>query len=400
MRVPVRVVSDATLLGIAYASSGADLIPGSPEALFADADALAARSEALEQDADRLRAVSTGQWAGTAADAFDEARDSTRRQLLNVADAYSTVSAALRAHGDMLTWGQGVANDLVESWQGADALGDAGAGRKRSIDLALSEVRAQVNTSGDQLAQTLRSLNDLVPPAPTFWSELIGGAGDAFGDLWLLVRQQNTVRKIIDPQGWLNDTAAMVIGLKESLNDPRQLAKDSVDWDTWASSPPRAIGHLAPDGVTNILTGGVGGILGKAATTAARKGADVAEDGATWAARRASLGESATTNYRKTFFEAYPDLQGQVVVHHAVEQSVLRRYPGVVTESQMHSLENLRGIPNDANPRLHLSEIRRLWNRFYEDFPTGGAPPTTDDLLDYATSIDLQVGQRFLPPVE
>ncbi|WP_217614719.1 putative T7SS-secreted protein [Cellulomonas sp. GbtcB1] len=393
-------MSNATLLGIAYASSGADLIPGSPAALFADADALVARAEALEQNAGRLRSVSTGHWAGDAADAFDEARDSTRKQLLNIADAYSSAAAALRAHGEMLTWGQGVADGLVESWQRADALGDPGTGRKRSIDLALSEVRAQVATSGDQLARALRSLNELVPPAPTFWSELVGGAADAFGDLWSLVEQQNAVRKIVDPQGWMNDTAAMVVGFKQSLNDPKQLAKDSVDWDTWANSPPRAVGHMAPDGLTNILTGGVGGILGKAATTAARKGTDIAEDGAAWAARRASLGESATTNYRKTFFEAYPDLQGQVVVHHAVEQSVLRRYPGVVTESQMHSLENLRGIPNDANPRVHLSEIRRLWNRFYEDFPSGGAAPTTDDLLDYATSIDLQVGQRFLPPVE
>jgi hypothetical protein len=395
-------MSNAALLGIAHAFNGRDLVPGSPSAVFADADALASHAEALEQAAGGLRHVSVGQWTGAASDAFDEARHATRKQLLNIADTHVAAAGALRAHGDMLTWAQGVGDDLVDAWHEADALGEAGTARKRGIDIAVSEVRAQVRSSGRQLAQALRALNDLVPPAPTFWSELGGGATSAFGGLWLLVKQQNSVRKLVDPQGWLNDTAAMVTGFRDSMNDPKQLAKDTVDWDTWATSPPRAVGHLAPDAVTNILTGGVGGVLGKAATTAARKGADAAEGGSSWATRRAAFGSSATNNYRKTFFDAYPDLRGEVVVHHAVEQSVLRRYPGVVTESQMHSLENLRGIPIDANPRLHLSEIRRLWNTFYKDFPSGvgGTPPTAQQLLDFATNIDQQLGPRFLPPVE
>lgn len=402
MRVPSGTVSSGLLLGIAYANSGVDVIPGSPAALYTDADALTRRAEAYESGADRLRRVSTGQWVGAASDAFDDARDSTRKQLLAIADTYTATAGALRAHGDMLTWAQGVGDDLVDEWQRADALAAAGTARKRGIDLALAEVRAQVASSARSLAQALRSANSLVPPAPTFWSELMGGTADAFGDLWLLVRQQNSIRKILDPQGWANDTAAMVTGFRESLNDPKQFAKDSVDWDTWANSPPRAVGHLAPDGLTNILTGGAGGVLGKVATTAARRGADVAEDGASWAARRASFGESATTNYRKTFLDAYPDLQGEVVVHHAVEQSVLRRYPGVVTESQMHSLENLRGIPRDTNSALHLSDIRMRWNRFYEQIlaDPDQAAPTAEQLLDYATSIDQQVGHQFLPPVE
>ena len=53
----------------------------------------------------------------------------------------------------------------------------------------------------------------------------------------------------------------------------------------------------------------------------------------------ASFGSAASNNYRATFFAAHPELEGQVVVHHAVEQQVLTRYPGVVSEAEMHSLE-------------------------------------------------------------
>lgn len=392
----------AALLGIRHASGGVDLFPGSPAAIYADADALTRRAEDLEECADRLRRVEVGQWSGAAADAFAEASDNTRRSILSTADAHTAAASALRIHADLLAWAQGVGDGLVDQWRQADSLADAGEASKRAIDLAADEVRGQVRASGQRLAQALRALNEAVPSPPTFWSELAGGVGDTLNGLWLLVRQQNSIRKIVDPGGWARDTAAMVTGFRDSLNDPKQFAKDSVDWDTWASSPPRAAGRLAPDALTNVLTGGVGGFLGKAATTAARRGADEAADAAGAAGRavrRASFGEASTANYRKTFFEAYPDLEGEVVVHHAVEQRVLKVYPELVTPAQIHSLENLRGIPRSINSELHLSEVRVLWNQFYKQFPLG-TQPSVDQLLDYATSIDQQLGHQFLPPVE
>ena len=88
--------------------------------------------------------------------------------------------------------------------------------------------------------------------------------------------------------------------------------------------------------------------------------------------------------------------EGAVVVHHAVEQQVLRRYPGVVSESEMHSLENLRGIPKgDINNRVHLSQIRKEWNRFYKANPN----PTQSQLLDFATKLDNKFGHLFNPPI-
>lgn len=73
----------------------------------------------------------------------------------------------------------------------------------------------------------------------------------------------------------------------------------------------------------------------------------------------------------------------------------MMRYPGVVSESEMHSLENLRGIPNEINNRLHLSEMRREWNEFYRSNPQA----TKIQLLEQATKIDLRYGTQFTPPV-
>ena len=57
----------------------------------------------------------------------------------------------------------------------------------------------------------------------------------------------------------------------------------------------------------------------------------------------ATLGKATSKDYKTTFFNAHPELKGKVVVHHAIEQQVLTKYPGVLTEAEIHSLENFRG---------------------------------------------------------
>ncbi|WP_200955848.1 hypothetical protein, partial [Massilia sp. Root418] len=111
----------------------------------------------------------------------------------------------------------------------------------------------------------------------------------------------------------------------------------------------------------------------------------------------AKFGKAASNDYKATFFKANPELQGKVVVHHAVEQQVLKKFPGVVSESEMHSLENLRGIPTEINGPVHLSEIRVEWNRFYKPFIANGTSPTKEQLLKKATEIDLKLGSQFKP---
>jgi hypothetical protein len=118
-------------------------------------------------------------------------------------------------------------------------------------------------------------------------------------------------------------------------------------------------------------------------------------------AAAATFGRAASKYYRTTFFKPNQNLRGQVVVHHAVvhhavEQQALKKYPGVVTDAEIHSSENLRGIPRHLNSELRLRQIRREWNRFYEENPTA----TRQQLLQKATEIDAKYGSQFNPPIK
>ena len=102
--------------------------------------------------------------------------------------------------------------------------------------------------------------------------------------------------------------------------------------------------------------------------------------------------------YHTTFFKAFPWLKGKVVVHHAIEQQVLKRYPGLFTKADIHALENLRGIPKELNNTLHLSDIRKEWNKFYKKFDDADLIPTKKQLEDYAKAIDKKFANQFDPP--
>jgi hypothetical protein len=122
---------------------------------------------------------------------------------------------------------------------------------------------------------------------------------------------------------------------------------------------------------------------------------DVAALSADAAQYRATFGHALTNDYRRVFFDANPELKGQVFVHHAVPQKTLQTYPDEVTEAEIHSLENLRGIPSELNSNLHLSQIAREWTQFYRANPNA----TRKQLLQKATEIDLKYGGWFKPPV-
>jgi hypothetical protein len=97
----------------------------------------------------------------------------------------------------------------------------------------------------------------------------------------------------------------------------------------------------------------------------------------------ARFGQATSKDYRETFFKAHPHLEGKVIVHHAVEKAMHSRYPNLVTWEELHSLENLRGIPKELNDRLHLSEIRIMMNEFYRQNPQ----LTKEMLLKQATEV-------------
>ncbi|MGO4186811.1 SpvB/TcaC N-terminal domain-containing protein [Pseudarthrobacter sp. TAF60_1] len=108
-----------------------------------------------------------------------------------------------------------------------------------------------------------------------------------------------------------------------------------------------------------------------------------------------TFGASTTKEYRSTFFKIFPWLKGKVWVHHAVPQRVAKLYPGRFTESELHSVENLRGIPNEINRTVHLKQISKIWNQFFRANPNA----TREALIAEAKSVDEMFGGQFNPPI-
>jgi len=143
----------------------------------------------------------------------------------------------------------------------------------------------------------------------------------------------------------------------------------------------------------------------------------------------AKPGTSTTKSYGKTFFDAYGPSAGAVKfnrakdgaaykkeelprhvvgnVHHAMEQSaVTKRYPGIISLEELHSLLNLRGIPKQINNYMHLSQIRLIWNEFYKANPvdvkklnSAQKAKFRREWINYAMRIDSTYGQMFFPPL-
>ncbi|MFB9691976.1 SpvB/TcaC N-terminal domain-containing protein [Amorphoplanes digitatis] len=112
-------------------------------------------------------------------------------------------------------------------------------------------------------------------------------------------------------------------------------------------------------------------------------------------ANGATVGSSTTKSYRDTFFKIFPWLKGKIRVHHAVERQVEKLFPGRFTTSEINSAENLRGIPNEINNTVHLSQIRKIWNKFYQAFPNA----TREQILAEAQRVDDMFGACFTPPI-
>ncbi|WP_144241231.1 hypothetical protein [Fimbriimonas ginsengisoli] len=108
-----------------------------------------------------------------------------------------------------------------------------------------------------------------------------------------------------------------------------------------------------------------------------------------------TVGYAKSKEYRETFLKKNPHLGREVVVHHAVPQHVLVKYPNLFTPNEIHSLENLRRIPKELDSTLHHRDIRGEWNRFFRENPT----TTRSKIFRKVREIAAMYGHQFVPPV-
>jgi hypothetical protein len=119
----------------------------------------------------------------------------------------------------------------------------------------------------------------------------------------------------------------------------------------------------------------------------------------------ARFGWATINDHLATFDRTFPDIRVNMQVHHAIPQATLSRFPALgIDPKQMHSLENLRGIPNTvlapdgSGDELHTF-ITRMWEQdFFPNYGPGNIP-TMQEMNYFAKQIDDQFGHLFNPPV-
>lgn len=367
---------------------GDELVPGKVEALYRYAQVLRDRATDVIADAEALKRIDTGAWTGPAYEAYAADNANQWPKWLKLGDAMAYGAQTIESYANCLNWAQMQANNAAELYRrgeqvsqqarqahakavadynsGADAPGalppvfqDPGEEYRQAARELLERARQQLEAVAEESAKALNAMAEAVPTedeestAETVAHALTDAAGfiPVIGDAVDLAH-------------------AGVYALQGRGTEAALTAAAAVPFAGWAA------------GGTKLSKSGkrIGEALGIGEK--ARFG---------WSDR---VGKGA---YRDNFFDAYPDLQGKVWVHHAVEQDVIaKKYPDLgITPNEMHSLDNLRGIPKEINSEIHLSEIRKEWNKFYFDNPS----PSKQDLLDKATEIDDKFGYQFTPPV-
>lgn len=346
------------------------LIPGDADAVRADARALDETAETLTTVAEGVGGADVRGWTGKAASTFAQTSTTMRTHILVAANAMGCAAGALHAHATTLEWAQDQARAAIRLFDASaacaapDVLGAVSltAGQHRAL-AALDTARSQVHASASTAATALQDASVDAPIGPGLWnqvgyqwSELWHGAAESFGGIGRFVWDHSTIRLLVDHDGAVASDAALAAGLIAAAKDPVQLGKDVIDYDTWATSPARAVGHLAPDAALAALTAGGGLVATRGASAGVRVSEAVAADYGQ-VARSAALAENLAEPVSLARIE--PSLTDQIL---RAEQHLSRLDPAAANDAM---LARLRSAAIDGRP-LHVSEVNFLRHELKE----------------------------------
>ncbi|MBQ0926658.1 putative T7SS-secreted protein [Saccharopolyspora endophytica] len=365
-----------------------ELVPGKLEVLYRYAQTLRDRATDVIADAEALKSIDTGAWTGPAYEAYAEHSGNQWPKWLKLGDAMAYGAQAVESYANCLGWAQMQANQAIELYRRGQQL-------THEAQQAHNKTVAQYNSGqGDPAAlppvfhdpgeEYRQAARELLDRARRQLEAVAGESAKALNEMAEAIPTEDEESTGETIAHALTDAAGLIPGIGEVVD----LAHAGV-YALQGKGTEAALTAAAAVPFVGWAAGGTKlGKAGKRIGEALGIG-EKARFG--WSDR---IGKGA---YRENFFEAYPDLKGQVVVHHAVEQAVItKHYPHLdIAPNEMHSLDNLRGIPNELNSKMHLSDIRKDWTAFYKENPNA----TKQDLLDQATKMDDKYGHQFRPPV-
>lgn len=303
-------------------------IKGNPGEIRSRGQTCADKGKFFDQTGDALTKIDTQGWIGRAADNFRDAHDREPNRWYEAGTGFRAAGNALIHYASALEVAQknaATAKSEYERGEGVttQAKSDYAEyssrfGRARSDALAggmtypytkdpFTDPGAEIRSSALEMFETAKKDLKIAAgrcarevrvgckdaPEKRNWFEsglafvggIFEGAGEAVWDLVKMGYNMGPLHDIIElatgdltaeelaaqQSMMLEDAEALWQALKtDPLEFGKQLGKGLLDWDTWADDPARAIGHLVPDIVAGVLSGGTA----TAATRGIKGGAD------------------------------------------------------------------------------------------------------------------------------
>jgi hypothetical protein len=304
-------------------------VPGNPGNIRSRAVLMEQKGQLFYDTGDALSKIDVSGWTGRAAEEFREAHDLEPDRWTRAGNGFKKAAAGLTTYAGVLEDAQRRAAEAkaehergqreserartqYDSYMGrmraywssggtdqAEPFVDWGDPIQQEALRAMQAVRADLDSAAHVCAGEVRAGCADAPEEPN-WLEsglkfvggIFEGAGEAVWDLLTMV-PFSPVNLVIDayklatgdltPEELaktyeldVENAVDMAQGIYTGLTtDPigfgKELGKSLLDWDTWADDPARAIGHLVPDAIAAVATGGAGAI--------ATRGGKLAMDG-------------------------------------------------------------------------------------------------------------------------
>jgi len=305
------------------------VIEGNPGNVRAKALTMEQKGQLFYDTGDALSKIDVSGWTGRAADEFREAHDLEPDRWVKAGNGFKKAAAGLTTYAGALEDAQrraaeakaehergeresASARTQYDSYLGrmraywssggtdqAEPFVDWGDPIQQEALAALNAARADLDNAAAVCAGDVRAGCADAPEEPN-WLEsglkfvggIFEGAGEAVWDLLTMV-PFSPVNLVIDsyklatgdltPEELMKkyelsaeNAWTMAQGIYTGLTtDPvgfgKELGKSLLDWDTWADDPARAIGHLVPDAIVAVATGGAGAV----ATRGTKMGMDL-----------------------------------------------------------------------------------------------------------------------------
>lgn len=293
-------------------------VEGNPSNIRAKAVLMEQKGQLFYDTGDALSRIDVSGWTGRAADEFREAHDLEPERWFKSGNGFKKAAAGLTTYAGALEDAQRRAADAKAEYERgqresesartqyssymdrmrsywssggtdqAEPFNDWGDPIQQAALSELAAARADLDNAAHTCAGEVRAGCADAPEEPSWWESglrfvggILEGAGEAVWDLLTMV-PFSPVNMVIDayklatgdltPEELMKkyELSAesawdMAQGIYTGLTtDPigfgKELGKSLLDWDTWADDPARAIGHLVPDAIVAVATGGSGAL--------------------------------------------------------------------------------------------------------------------------------------------